>query len=164
MGYYAEIWTGDTTEISGVTIQHNEVLNVIVVDDRNKHLLTGNTIPGTWLRTCPQCWIRKNYAGIGMIYDEENDMFISKQPYPSWSANTETGQWDPPTPEPEDGEYYWDEDTQSWIELPPWPSPSVTPSISVTPTVTPSISVSPTPSPTPGLSPTPTPSPSVTPT
>ena len=162
MGYYAKIWTGDTTEISGVTIQHNEVLDVIIVDECNLYLLTGNTILGTWLRTCPQCWIRKNYAGAGMIYDEENDMFIKKQPYPSWSANTETGIWEPPTPEP-GPDYYWDEDTLSWIEL-PFPTPSPTPSISITPSVTPSVTPSISVSPTPGLSPTPTVSPSVTPT
>ena len=178
MGYFAEIWTGETTEISGVTIQHNEVLDVIVVDERNQYLLTGNTIPGTWLRTCPQCWIRKNYAGKGMFYDDVNDMFIYSQPYPSWTLNIDTGKWDPPTPYPDDGkEYYWDEDTLSWVEIiPVTPTPSLTPGLSPTPTpsVTPSVSpsvppepsVSPIPpsaSPTPGLSPTVTPTISVTP-
>ena len=27
---------------------------------------------------------RGNYAGIGMTYDEDNDIFISKKPYASW--------------------------------------------------------------------------------
>ena len=27
---------------------------------------------------------RGNYAGIGMIYDEDNDMFLPKKPYASW--------------------------------------------------------------------------------
>ena len=155
MGYYAEIWTGDTAEISGVTIQHNEVLNVIIVEECNIALLTGHTIPGTWVKTCPQCWIRKNYAGKGMIYDEENDMFIKKQPYPSWSANTETGQWDPPTVCPGD-DYYWDEDTLSWVDLPlPSPTPSPTPGLSPTPTSTPAPSVTPSEQPQPSVSPVP---------
>jgi len=163
MGVFAEIWTGATTEISGVTYQHNEVLDVIVVDERNQYLLTGNTIPGTWLRTCPQCYIRKNYAGIGMIYDEENDMFISQQPYPSWSANTETGQWEAPTPYPDDGkDYNWDEDTLSWVEIIyPSPTPSPTPGLSPTPSPTPAPSVTPSEPPQPSVSPIP---PSPTPT
>jgi len=169
MAYFAQIWTTGTTLPTGVTYQENEVMDVIVVPDeqayRGQEYLTDDLgLGGIWKQTSYDGTIGKNFGGKGMIYNEEYDMFIRKQPYPSWILNTDTGRWEPPTPEPEDGEYYWDEDTQSWIELPPWPSPSVTPSISVTPTVTPSISVSPTPSPTPGLSPTPTPSPSVTPT
>ena len=31
---------------------------------------------------------RGNYAGIGMIYDEDNDLFLHKKPYPSWVLNT----------------------------------------------------------------------------
>ena len=147
MGYYAEIWTGETTEISGITIQHNEVIDVIIVDSCNLYLITGHTLPGTWIRTCPMCYIRKNYAGKGMIYDEENDMFISKQPYPSWSANTETGQWDAPVAYPDDGlDYNWDEDTLSWVEIVwPSPTPSPTPPPSVTPSESPQPSVSPIP-------------------
>jgi hypothetical protein len=164
MGYYAKIYTGETTEISGVTIQHNEVVDVIVVDSCNDFLVTGGTLSGTWIKTCPQCWIRKNYAGKGMIYDDENDMFMKKQPFPSWSANTETGVWDPPVAYPDDGlEYSWDEDDQEWVEDPPFVSPSPTPTISVTP----SISQTPTPSVTPslsvGASPSPTPTISITP-
>ena len=40
--------------------------------------------------------LRGNYAGIGMIYDEDNDMFFSKQPFPSWTKNTSTAVWDAP--------------------------------------------------------------------
>ena len=40
--------------------------------------------------------LRGNYAGIGYTYDEDNDMFFSKQPHASWSKNTSTATWDPP--------------------------------------------------------------------
>ena len=36
------------------------------------------------------------------------------QPYPSWSWVDGEG-WVPPIPKP-DGDYYWDEDAQSWVE------------------------------------------------
>ena len=40
--------------------------------------------------------LRGNYAGIGYTYDEENDMFFSKQPHASFTKNTSTASWDPP--------------------------------------------------------------------
>jgi hypothetical protein len=62
---------------------------------------------------------RKNYAGIGYTYDEIIDGFVPPKPYPSWVLNTTTGLWDAPVPYPTDGKTYtWDEDTQSWVEIP----------------------------------------------
>ena len=65
---------------------------------------------------------RGNYAGIGMIYDEDNDIFISKKPYASWVLNTAEARWQSPVGDaPELGEeekdthfYEWNEDGQSW--------------------------------------------------
>jgi hypothetical protein len=59
--------------------------------------------------------IRKQYAGIGYKYDTDADVFISPQPYQSWTLD-EHYNWQPPTPEPE-GRWRWDELTLSWIEL-----------------------------------------------
>ena len=39
---------------------------------------------------------RGNYAGIGSIWDEDNNIFIGKQPYASWTKNTSTARWDAP--------------------------------------------------------------------
>ena len=62
--------------------------------------------------------LRKNYAGIGYIYDPDRDAFYSPQPYNSWTLNEETCYWEAPTPMPTDGKLYtWDEDTTSWVEL-----------------------------------------------
>ena len=65
---------------------------------------------------------RKTYAGIGMIYNEELDIFIQPQPYPSWSFNKETENWEAPVPRPEMTEevkqnnltYDWNEDDGNW--------------------------------------------------
>ena len=65
---------------------------------------------------------RKNYAGLGYTYDDTIDGFIPAKPYPSWLLNTTTCLWDPPVPYPTDGKNYaWDEDTQSWVEVPDLP-------------------------------------------
>ena len=58
---------------------------------------------------------RGNYAGIGYIYDETNDVFYSPQPNDSWILNTSIWIWEAPIDYPDDGEFYlWNESTQSW--------------------------------------------------
>jgi hypothetical protein len=39
---------------------------------------------------------RGNYAGIGMTYDEDNDIFISKKPYASWVLDVPSASWKSP--------------------------------------------------------------------
>ena len=64
---------------------------------------------------------RKNYAGIGKIYDETKDAFMDQQPFPSWTLNEDTCNWEPPVPYPneldENGPivYRWDESITNWI-------------------------------------------------
>jgi hypothetical protein len=59
--------------------------------------------------------LRKNYAGIGYVYDTVLDAFIPLKPYPSWLLNTQTCLWEPPIPCPNDGKkYFWNEDAQTW--------------------------------------------------
>jgi len=60
---------------------------------------------------------RKNYAGVGYIYDPVRDAFYAPQPFASWTLNEETCIWESPIPYPDDTEnsYLWDEETQTWI-------------------------------------------------
>lgn len=61
---------------------------------------------------------RKNYAGIGYVFDEQRDAFIPPKPFPSWVLNEDTCLWDAPLPYPEDGKMYtWSEDDQLWLEV-----------------------------------------------
>ncbi len=72
---------------------------------------------------------RGNYAGIGMTYDEDNDIFINKKPYASWTLNVAEARWQSPagdapaltaeqTSQNEAGthrwSYNWNESGQSW--------------------------------------------------
>ena len=59
--------------------------------------------------------IRKQYAGIGFTYDAVNDVFISPQPYASWSLDNNFN-WQPPTPRPEGMGWYWNEVEQVWVD------------------------------------------------
>lgn len=61
--------------------------------------------------------IRKQYAGIGYTYDSEADVFISPQPFPSWSLD-ENHDWQPPVPYPNDGNLYdWNEEKLDWVAV-----------------------------------------------
>ena len=58
---------------------------------------------------------RKNFACIGMIYNETINGFIDKQPYSSWILNEDAGQWQPPVAYPDDdNRYTWNETTTTW--------------------------------------------------
>ena len=69
--------------------------------------------------------LRGNYAGIGMTYDEDNDIFISKKPYASWTLNVAEARWQSPigdAPELSNEEilthrYDWNESTGAWDKV-----------------------------------------------
>jgi hypothetical protein len=72
--------------------------------------------PYTVKRTSYNGNIRKQYAFIGCTYDEVDDIFISPQPYPSWSLD-ENFNWQAPTPMPENDKiYFWNEEAGEWHE------------------------------------------------
>ena len=108
--------------------ESNIVLRVIVVADSDTADEDGvevdsigeafctDLIGGTWKRTSYNGNYRTRYAGIGYTYDDARDVFISPQPFPSWTLNEDTTGWDPPVPRP-DGRSYWDEATTSWVEV-----------------------------------------------
>ena len=71
-----------------------------------------------WKQTSYNGTFRSKYAGVGYIYDADEDVFISPQPYPSWTLDGNFD-WQPPTPMPEDGiMYVWDEPNLVW-QAPP---------------------------------------------
>ena len=95
-----------------------------------------NNLGGTWVKTSYNTYggvhtlggtpLRKNYAGIGYVYDATRDAFYAPQPFPSWKLNEGTCIWEAPTPMPTDGkEYTWDEPTKSWVVIPEEPTTPV---------------------------------------
>jgi hypothetical protein len=61
--------------------------------------------------------MRGRYAGIGYTYSSAHDAFIAPKPFPSWTLNEETTEWEAPVAYPEEGMYAWDEDEQEWVEI-----------------------------------------------
>lgn len=66
-----------------------------------------------WKQTSYNGTFRKQYAGIGFIYDPIADVFIGIQPFPSWTLD-ENFDWQPPKPKPE-GFAWWNEEDQEWV-------------------------------------------------
>ena len=61
---------------------------------------------------------RKNYAGVGYVYDSSRDAFIESKPFTSWILDENTCIWKAPIAYPSDGKQYnWSEDTTSWVEV-----------------------------------------------
>lgn len=73
-------------------------------------------LSGEWRQTSYNGSFRRRYAGIGWRYDSERDVFIEPQPFPSWALDADYD-WQPPTPMPTEGEWRWDEDSLSWVEV-----------------------------------------------
>jgi hypothetical protein len=105
-------------------IKNKIVQQVIVADqdfidilpDKDDWIQTSyNTRGGVYYGPDGGAPLRKNYAGIGYIYDETLDAFYGVQPYPSWILDTNTCLWQAPSPYPGDGNAYtWDEDSKNW--------------------------------------------------
>ena len=71
-----------------------------------------------WVQTSKQFTsdFRKQPAGIGYKYDSNLDIFISPQPYDSWTLNS-NNDWEAPIPYPSITEGYvisWNETNQQW--------------------------------------------------
>lgn len=91
-------------------------------------------VGGNWKQTSFNGTIRKKFASVGMIYNEELDAFIDKQPYSSWVLDQEECIWKSPLGDmPELTEkqrlsnsyYSWDEsvyqtdNTKGWVLVTP---------------------------------------------
>ena len=91
-------------------------------------------VGGNWKQTSFNGTIRKKFASVGMIYNEELDAFIDKQPYSSWVLDQEKCIWKSPLGDmPELTEkqrlsnsyYSWDEsvyqtdNTKGWVLVTP---------------------------------------------
>jgi len=115
MSHFAKI--DNNNIVTSVLVSDQDFINSGVVGDSSLWVQTSYNTHGG-VHSNGETPLRKNYAGIGYTYDLERDAFYSPQPYPSWTLNNTTCQWESPTPFPNDDKFYnWDEDTLTWIEL-----------------------------------------------
>jgi len=128
MAHYAKVINGKVTK---VIVAEEEFFNTFVDDTPGEWIQTSyNTRGGVHYEqnsNTPSSdqtkTLRKNYAGIGFVYDSIKDAFYEPQPYASWTLNEETCFWEPPITRPTTGHCYWDEElyqsdnTKGWVEI-----------------------------------------------
>lgn len=84
----------------------NVVTNVVVIDNEVLDGASGLDNEQLGIDFCTELWgpgnykqtsyngnFRKNFAGIGNIYDPDRDAFMSSSPGEGWSLNEETCNW-----------------------------------------------------------------------
>ena len=129
MAHFAEL--EEKTDPTGFTSDtHKVVKRVIVIsnDDvnanggdqhANAETFVSNLVGGgTWKQTSYNHNFRKQYAGIGYVYDSSKNKFLCPQPYASLSLDG-SDDWQAPVTYPAgDQSAYrisWDEDNTRWI-------------------------------------------------
>lgn len=114
----------------------NGVVTKVIVAEADFFDTFVDTVPGEWIQTSYNTRggihykpntdepsedqskaLRKNYAGIGFVYNPVRDAFMIEQPYPSWTLNESTCWYEPPVAHPESGPCEWDEENQQWVEV-----------------------------------------------
>jgi hypothetical protein len=79
-----------------------------------------------WVQTSYNRNFRRHYAAPDGRYDSVKNEFIERQPFPSWTLDS-NNDWQPPTEKPsptsEYEDYWWDEENQVWVGLPVNPDP-----------------------------------------
>ena len=125
MAHFAKLKDGNIIE--RIEVVSNDVLlddNGIEQEQLGVNFLRElfNEPHAVWVQTSYNSNFRKNYAVLDGFYDADQDAFYEQQPYPSWTLNEETFQWEAPIPYPanaeeEDRLYVWNETTKVWDEL-----------------------------------------------
>lgn len=120
MSHFAQI--DENSIVTNVIVAEQDFIDTGAVGDPTKWIQTSyNTRAGVHYGSDGQpdggVALRGNYAGLGFVYDKENDVFYPQKPFNSWTLNTTTWSWEPPTTMPTDKPYMWDEDTLSWVEF-----------------------------------------------
>ena len=112
MAHFAKLGVGNVVETIEVISNDVALTEQVGIDFLNNLYNTRDV----WKQTSYNNNIRKNYAGVGYSYDEARDAFIPPKPYPSWTLNEESCQWDSPVAYPVDGKLYtWDEPNKGWV-------------------------------------------------
>ena len=102
---------------------NNVVINVLSVPDEQEHrgeeyLSVNLGLGGRWIQTSYNSNVRKIFAGIGYIYNEELDVFLPPKPFPSWTVDPIKKEWVAPQERPEHIEgtsLSWNEGEQIWV-------------------------------------------------
>jgi hypothetical protein len=116
MAHFAKL--NEDNIVLAVHVVNNNIINLEGSESEQAGIDFLSELHGhsNWKQTSYNARIRKNYAGIGYVYDEQIDAFIPPKPFPSWILDIDKCNWIPPIPRP-DGNWYWDENDVAWREV-----------------------------------------------
>ena len=118
MAHFARL-NQDSIVTNVIVVANQELIDPDGTESEAKGIALCQSLFGadsTWKQGSYTGKIRKNYPGIGYMYDEDRDAFIPPQPFASWNLNELSCTWLPPTPYPTDGgTYVWNEDVVNWV-------------------------------------------------
>lgn len=114
MAHYAEL--NEDNLVTQVIVVANEEILLDGVESEVKGVeFCESLFGGRWIQTSYSASTRKNYAGIGFVYDEDRDAFIAPKPFDSWILDEDTCRWEAPVAPPSDDKYYtWNEQELNW--------------------------------------------------
>ena len=118
MAHFAKL--DEDNNVLAVHVVNNDVITVDGSESEEAGInflasLHGHSL---WKQTSYNGNFRKNYAGIGYIYDAGRDAFIAPKPYASWVLNEASCQWEAPVAYPTDEKNYsWNEENQEWTAI-----------------------------------------------
>ena len=126
MAHFAEL-DNNNTVLRVIVISNQDITDINGIESEEigvgfcKKLFGHET---NWKQTSYNKTFRTHFAGSGFLYNADLDAFIPPQPFPSWTLNTETVDWEAPIQEPENlkgQSHYWDEEayqadnTTGWV-------------------------------------------------
>jgi hypothetical protein len=118
MAHFARINNGIVEQV--IVVNNAELLDENGEQQESLGVAFCQTLFGAdtnWKQTSYHGNIRKNFAGLGHMFDVDRDAFIAPKPYSSWVLNEETCRWAAPVPYPTNcSGCYWDEGTLSWLQ------------------------------------------------
>jgi hypothetical protein len=119
MAHFAQL--DENNIVTQVIVVHNNELLDNGVESEDKGITFCQSIFGidtVWRQTSYNGAFRKNFAGVGFIYDARRDAFLEPKPYTNWVLNNIICKWEAPTPYPDDGRrHIWDDFTNSWLDV-----------------------------------------------
>tara|TARA_R110000751_G_scaffold233485_2_gene334321 strand:+ start:327 stop:704 length:378 start_codon:yes stop_codon:yes gene_type:complete len=124
MAHFATL--NESNIITNVEVIVNDVIldgDGVEQEQLGKDFLTNLYGAGNYVQTSYNGTFRKQFAGRGFTYDVVKDIFISIQPFSSWSLDG-NDDWQSPVSKPDDDkDYYWNEDayqadnSTGWVEI-----------------------------------------------
>lgn len=98
-------------------VNENNVVDWVTVGNNNDpdegYQWLVDNVGGRWIKTSYNGNIRGTFAGIDYSYNEEEDIFVAPQPFPSWIRNGSI--WEPPIPKPDNKQFWiWSEEDLNW--------------------------------------------------